>query len=104
MRAMLYTKSRFPYPVYEDSFLELWVALWQEHKDISKPEVLAECLSRHFKKEDVAKIVKAAQDPEWKAALNEQTKRVVEKGAFGAPWWFVTNKEGVEEPFFGSDR
>lgn len=29
---------------------------------------------------------------------------LVEKGAFGAPWWLVTNKEGVEEPFFGSDR
>jgi len=30
---------------------------------------------------------------------------VVEKqGAFGCPWFWVTNLEGKSEPFFGSDR
>jgi hypothetical protein len=30
---------------------------------------------------------------------------VVEKqGAFGCPWFWVTNSEGKSEPFFGSDR
>jgi len=102
---MLYIQSHFPYEQYEDSFLELWVFLWQEHRDISKPEVLAECLARHFKAEDVEKIIKAGTDPVWKQKLNEQTKMLVEeKGAFGAPWWWVRNGEGREEPFFGSDR
>lgn len=36
--------------------------------------------------------------------LTDETAMLVEKGAFGAPWWLVTNSEGVEEPFFGSDR
>ena len=32
------------------------------------------------------------------------TEHVVkEKGAFGCPWFWVTNGE-IQEPFFGSDR
>lgn len=55
MRCMLYAKENYAYERYEDSFGELWQFLWREHKDISKPEVLAECLGRHYGKEDVEK-------------------------------------------------
>lgn len=104
MRCMLYAKEHYPYQQYEDAFGELWLFLWKEHKDVSKPEVLAECLSRHFPKGDVEKIVQAGADPKYKKLLTDQTAMLVEKGAFGAPWFLVTNREGVEEPFFGSDR
>lgn len=53
MRCMLYAKENLPYEKYEDAFGELWQFLWREHKDVSKPEVLAECLGRHFGREDV---------------------------------------------------
>lgn len=36
--------------------------------------------------------------------LVDETAMLVEKGAYGAPWFLVKNKQGVEEPFFGSDR
>lgn len=132
---MLYAKENLPYEKYEDAFGELWQFLWREHKDVSKPEVLAECLGRHFEKEDVERsecylsffcregnggqdlmmwwdgfvlivcvVIKAGTDPKYKKMLTDETAMLVEKGAFGAPWWLVTNKEGVEEPFFGSDR
>lgn len=55
MRCMLYAKDHYPYQQYEDAFGELWKFLFVEHKDISKPEIMAECLSRHFAKEDVEK-------------------------------------------------
>lgn len=55
MRALLYAKDHYPYPQYEDAFGELWLFLWQEHKDVSKPDVLVECLSKHFKKGDAEK-------------------------------------------------
>ena len=32
------------------------------------------------------------------------TQKVLDQGAFGAPWMWVRNEEGKEEPFFGSDR
>lgn len=55
MRCMLYAKDHYPYAQYEDCFGGLWQFLWREHKDISKPEVMAECLGRRFGKEDVEK-------------------------------------------------
>ncbi|KAF2172629.1 hypothetical protein M409DRAFT_62390 [Zasmidium cellare ATCC 36951] len=104
MRCLLYAKENLPYEQYENAFGDLWHFLWREHKDVSKPEVLAECLGRHFGREDVERIIKAGTDPKYKKMLTDETAMLVEKGAFGAPWWLVTNKEGVEEPFFGSDR
>jgi glutathione S-transferase kappa 1 len=101
---MLFAKDNFPYEQYEDAFMELWVFLWQEHRDISKPEVMAECLGRHFEAADVRRIMEGGIDPVYKRMLTDETARLVGKGAFGAPWWCVTNKDGVEEPFFGSDR
>ncbi len=41
---------------------------------------------------------------EWKDALSSNTKKVLDQGAFGAPWMWVRNHEEKEEPFFGADR
>jgi hypothetical protein len=47
----------------------------------------------------------AAGSPQIKQQLTDITKMVVEKrGAFGNPWFWVTNSAGKSEPFFGSDR
>lgn len=46
----------------------------------------------------------AATEKEWKDKLLENTSKALELGAFGAPWMWVQNKDGKEEPFFGSDR
>jgi hypothetical protein len=52
----------------------------------------------------VAEILKAASEKEWKDKLLANTQRALDLGAFGAPWFWVRNWEGKEEPFFGSDR
>ena len=50
-------------------------------------------------------IITAAGTPEYKQKLADITKMVVEEqGAFGCPWFWVSNREGRAEPFFGSDR
>jgi glutathione S-transferase kappa 1 len=36
--------------------------------------------------------------------LLANTQKVLDQGAFGAPWMWVRNTAGREEPFFGSDR
>lgn len=72
--------------------------------DISKPDIMGKCLSRHFKDDEVKQILEGATSPKYKKMLTDETARLVEKGAFGAPWYLVRNKKGVEEPFFGSDR
>ena len=52
----------------------------------------------------MAEILKAAGEKEWKDKLLANTQKALDLGAFGAPWFWVRNGEGKEEPFFGSDR
>lgn len=52
----------------------------------------------------MAEILKAASEKEWKDKLLANTQKALDLGAFGAPWFWVRNGEGKEEPFFGSDR
>ena len=101
---MLYIKDNYPQEQYEKQFGDLWQSYWREHKDISKPENMKQCLQRHFSDSEADDILKGGTSPKYKKLLTDETARLVEKGAFGAPWYLVTNKEGKEEPFFGSDR
>ena len=41
---------------------------------------------------------------QYKDKLTNNTKLALERGAFGAPWFWMKNAEGKEEPLFGSDR
>lgn len=80
--------------------------MWNGQLDISKPEHLTTALSKVFSSEkEVQDIVAAAGSPPIKALLETVTGHAVkELGAFGCPWFWVTNGEGIGEPFFGSDR
>jgi glutathione S-transferase kappa 1 len=57
-----------------------------------------------FSTADVERIVQGASSQELKDALKRTTQQAVDRGAFGAPWLWVRNRQGKEEPFFGSDR
>lgn len=101
---MCYIKHAYTENTYLTIFNELWVALWEENKDVSNPQLLASVLSRHLTDTEAKGVIDAAQAPHWKAALNSNTQDALNKGAYGAPWCWVRNGEGIEEPFFGSDR
>ena len=101
---MVYVKDAFPKEKFEKSFQHLWVAMWEEGKDLSKPELMSEALSEYFSADEVRQIMEAANTPKYKQALNANTQKALELGAFGNPWFWVTNREGKGEPFFGSDR
>lgn len=103
-RSMIFVKDRYPREEFEQAFLKLWVYVWIKHVDPSKPENLAKCLAEHFSEPEVREIMAAANTPKYKQALTDTTKMVVDSGAFGAPWFLVTNSKGMTEPFFGSDR
>lgn len=60
--------------------------------------------SKLFTSSQVEEILKKAQEKEWKEALTGNTQKVLDQGAFGAPWMWVSDGKGKEEPFFGSDR
>jgi len=80
--------------------------MWIEHNNITISETLAETLKNttYFSQAEVNSIINASSEKEWKEKLLENTQKVLDQGAFGAPWMLVRNNEGTEEPFFGSDR
>ncbi|KAF7948709.1 hypothetical protein EAE96_007903 [Botrytis aclada] len=106
-RALCFIKSRYSVEVFEKTWLEIFNALWvPPQKNITIPEIFKEFLNGlgMFDEKGVEDIMQKATEKEWKDKLLENTKDALEKGAFGAPWMWVRNAEGKEEPFFGSDR
>jgi hypothetical protein len=123
-RATLYIKDRYPNDKFEAAFASLFLAIWTPpHSDLSKQiNLRVRTVSKSFSAEIIDtrlqntlletftpsqadEIIAAAGTPEYKQKLADITKMVVEEqGAFGCPWFWVTNKEGKGEPFIGSDR
>jgi 2-hydroxychromene-2-carboxylate isomerase len=71
-------------------------ALWRGQRDISDPDVLAECLTHGGCDPN---LVKQALTPEARERLADDTRRAFANGVFGVPT-FVCN----DEVFFGNDR
>ncbi|KAH7121668.1 DSBA family oxidoreductase [Dactylonectria macrodidyma] len=103
-RCLTYLKAKRPEKL-EDLFLACFETLWLQHLDLAKPEHMLTALLEVFNKQEAEEIMKDAQSPEIKQALNDATKYAVEDlGAFGCPWFWVHDGKGNAEPFFGSDR
>ena len=73
----------------------LFRAYWVEGRDVSRPEVVAEAASGAGL--DGPALVAAA--PAHKEALARQTQEAIDRGAYGAPAFFVG-----DEMFVGNDR
>jgi 2-hydroxychromene-2-carboxylate isomerase len=72
-------------------------ALWVEQKNLSKPEVVAEVLSAAGL--DPAEFERLVNDDGVKERLKGITEQAIQRGAFGAPTFFVG-----AEMHFGQDR
>ena len=75
----------------------MFKAMWQEEKNIGDVEVLGEVLRGAGLDADA--ILARIGDDDVKAQLKANTDEAVERGAFGAPTFFVDG-----EMFFGNDR
>ena len=69
----------------------LYQAYWVNNQDIADPEVVASLIGKD--------AVERAGTQEIKDALFQSTNEAVQRGAFGAPTFFVK-----DEMFFGHDR
>jgi glutathione S-transferase kappa 1 len=103
-RAMLVVKDRHPQEAFEKCFVSTWEYSFMTHIDISKLENLAKLLSEHFDEGEVKEILRLMGTKEYKDKLTANTKKALDLGAFGAPWFWLTNNKGEQEPLFGSDR
>jgi glutathione S-transferase kappa 1 len=87
---------------------ELSRCLWQQHygegRDITTEADLRNALSHQkFDTKLIDALLSKCGDSEIKDALRLETEIAIEKGAFGAPTFFIQTADG-EEMFFGSDR
>jgi 2-hydroxychromene-2-carboxylate isomerase len=73
----------------------MYRAFWAEGRDISRAEVVEDVAAKAGL--DGASLVAAA--PSYKEALAKQTQEAVDRGAYGAPTFFVGG-----EMFVGNDR
>lgn len=115
LRALHYIKANYPKETFLATFESLFKAFWTPpHVNLIPEENLRAVLQgatenpgkgggkKLFTEEEVEKILKARGG--MKDVLMATTQRAVDQGAFGAPWIWVTNAKGEQEPFFGSDR
>ncbi len=122
LRALHFIKRTYPRETFETVIGYLFHCFWgPASMNLTKPENVIKALSevprnfkagsapgagkdRLFSAQDVEAIMKAASSQEIKDALKATTQDVLDRGAFGAPWLWVTNGAGEAESFFGSDR
>ncbi|KAK7428492.1 hypothetical protein QQZ08_004930 [Neonectria magnoliae] len=113
LRALHFIKANYPTSTFLSVFALFFHRLWTPPHvnlidDVNLEAALVEATERLdgggklFTAEDVARIM-AGRDS-MRDRVKQMTDGAVEKGAFGAPWMWVTNGEGKTAAFFGSDR
>lgn len=93
-RAALALKGSDQFRPFLDAMFQ---AMWVDEKNLGEAEVAGEVLTNAGL--DAAAIFAKTQDPAIKDALKAITVGAVERGAFGAPTFFVG-----DQMFFGQDR
>ncbi len=86
----------------EDGYFEaydaaMWRAMWVDGENLGKPEIIGKVLAGADL--DPTAFAERTQAPAVKQSLIVSTEEAVNRGAFGAPTFFVG-----KEMFFGSDR
>lgn len=113
LRCLHYVKKTYPRETYHALLAHLYRKFWcPPNENLTRPDVLRQALvdanlfssSGEDEDDECAAILAAAGTQESKDALARTTDEALAKGAYGAPWLWVTNGEGKAEPFFGSDR
>ncbi|OTA94543.1 hypothetical protein M434DRAFT_394600 [Hypoxylon sp. CO27-5] len=122
LRALHHVKRHYSLGTYLATWRYLFHAFWTLHEPPITPEALRKALSdvpvdfspeeasgrgkkKLFTTSEVDGILRAAASLEYKNVLRQTTQTALKRGAFGAPWLWVTNEGTKEsEPFFGSDR
>ncbi|KAK2028191.1 DSBA-like thioredoxin domain-containing protein [Colletotrichum zoysiae] len=118
LRALHFIKANYPDAAYLTAWHWLLHRFWEPpNADLTKPDTLAAALAdaprqypgddagdRLFSDADVGRILEGAATREIKDSVKAKTQEAIDRGAFGAPWFWVVNDEGKGEPFFGSDR
>jgi 2-hydroxychromene-2-carboxylate isomerase len=94
LRGALVTLQEGGFPAYQEAVFR---AVWCDQLNVADADVLRGALEKAGL--DAARILERCSEPGIKEALKASTAEAVERGAFGAPTYFVG-----DEMFFGNDR
>jgi 2-hydroxychromene-2-carboxylate isomerase len=94
MRGVAGLQGDPPFMTYVEALFSL---MWEEKEKMDDPETIVRTLTARGL--DGQGFLARTQAPEVKAKLMENTARAVERGAFGAPTFFVD-----DEIYFGKDK
>lgn len=94
MRAALAAQDAGVFPAYHEA---LFRAAWVERQNLGDAAVLRDVIAKAGL--DAAALLARAETDELKERLKANTTEAVERGAYGAPTFFVG-----DEMFFGNDR
>ena len=123
LRALHFIKRNHSTTAFETALHYFFHSFWSPpNVNLTRPENVAKALSeipiefkgssgrassdgkKLFSAEEVKAIMAGASSQDMKDVLKQTTQTALDRGAFGAPWLWVTNSAGEAEPFFGSDR
>lgn len=94
LRAALVLLEEGGFPEYHEGVFR---AMWSEAANVGEAEAVTAVLEKAGL--DAAHVLARCAEPALKEALKQNTAEAVERGAFGAPTFFVG-----DEMFFGNDR
>ncbi len=94
LRAALVLLEEGGFPEYHEGVFR---AMWTEAANVGEAEAVTPVLEKAGL--DAAHVLARCAEPAIKDALKQNTAEAVERGAFGAPTFFVG-----DEMFFGNDR
>jgi len=94
LRAALVLLEEGGFPEYHEGVFR---AMWSEAANVGEAEAVTAVLEKAGL--DAAHVLARCSEPALKEALKQNTAEAVERGAFGAPTFFVG-----DEMFFGNDR
>jgi len=89
-----------------DTMTELYRALWIDGQPIEKPSGAIPCFAKALgiSQLEAETLYKKGNDPNVKSQLLKNTDLAFNDGAFGLPWFVVTNSRGEKESFWGFDH
>lgn len=99
--AAMVVPKQFPFDTRNDLY-SLAMLIEEDSEDVDM--FIMSTWTRIFHKGDISVGPEPSDKARWKAAVMKNTQDALKLGAYGVPFWRITDDHGRSEVFFGSDR
>lgn len=96
--------EKFPFDTRNDLYNLVKLIEEQEEDSEDVDSFIMSTWTRIFHKGDTSAGPEPLEKAKWKAVVMRNTEEALKLGAFGVPFWRITDKKNNSQIFFGSDR